>query len=64
MSDLIAKNVLHFRPESNLARDLIPRPDVRAGTATSEPALRAMALAIQNKDEKLDLSMRQHTMRN
>lgn len=60
VSALIAKNVLHYRPESDMSRDLVPYPKIPVVTAPSEPALRAMELIIQNKkDEKLELSMRQ-----
>lgn len=42
VSALIRDNVLHYRPPSELARDLIPPPDCAVVTAPSQPALLAM----------------------
>ena len=47
VSALIKKNVLHFRPASKMARDLIPYPPYRVVTATGTPALRAMELILK-----------------
>ena len=49
VSALIEKNVLHFRPQSQMARDLIPYPSYSVVTATGSPALRAMELIINDK---------------
>jgi hypothetical protein len=49
ISALIKRNVLHFRPASDLARDLIPFPDYNVVTATGTPALRAMERIIHGK---------------
>ena len=49
ISALIEKNVLHFRPQSLMARDLIPYPSYDVVTATGTPALRAMELIIKDK---------------
>ena len=42
VSALIRDNVLHYRPPSDLARDLIPLPEEDVVTAPSQPALLAM----------------------
>ena len=42
VSALIRDNVLHYRPSSKLARDLIPPPNCAVVTAPSQPALLAM----------------------
>ena len=42
VSALIRDNVLHYRPRSKLARDLIPPPEEDVVTAPSQPALLAM----------------------
>ena len=42
VSALIRDNVLHYRPPSQLARDLIPPPEEDVVTAPSQPALLAM----------------------
>ncbi len=42
VSALIRDNVLHYRPPSELARDLIPPPDFAVLTAPSQPCLLAM----------------------
>ena len=42
VSALIRDNVLHYRPQSKLARDLIPLPEEDVVTAPSQPALLAM----------------------
>jgi hypothetical protein len=49
VSALIKKNVLHFRPISNMARDLIPNPPYQVVTATGAPALRAMELIVNDQ---------------
>ena len=41
-SALIRDNVLHYRPASELARDLVPPPKCSVVTAPSQPALLAM----------------------
>ena len=51
ISALIEKNVLHFRPSSTMARDLIPHPTYNVVTATGAPALRAMEIIVN--DQKL-----------
>ena len=51
VSALIEKNVLHFRPISNFARDLIPFPSYKVVTATGTPALRAMELTVNAKNK-------------
>lgn len=48
ISALIEKNVLHFRPPSTMARDLIPCPHYNVFTATGAPALRAMELIVKS----------------
>lgn len=42
VSALIRDNVLHYRPPSEFARDLIPTPDFSVLTAPSQPCLLAM----------------------
>jgi uncharacterized protein YjbK len=49
ISALIERNVLHFRPASKMARDLIPFPNYRVVTATGTPALRAMEIIVNPK---------------
>ena len=49
IAGLIRENVLHYRPESDFARDLIPFPDYDVVTATGTPALRAMELIVGPK---------------
>lgn len=49
VSALIAENILHFRPTSKMARDLIPYPPYSVVTAISQPALRAMELIMNEK---------------
>jgi len=44
VSALISNNILHYRPPSNFARDLVPPPTSEVITAPSQPALRAMEL--------------------
>ena len=48
VSALIQKNVLHHRPVSRFARDLVPFPPDRVVTATGTPALRAMELIVNS----------------
>lgn len=40
--EMIARNVLHYRPRSGFARDLDPVPSSAVVTPTGQPALRAM----------------------
>jgi len=44
---LIAQNVLHYRPESDFARDLIPYPTEPVLTATSAANRMAMKLVLE-----------------
>ena len=47
VSTLIRDNVLHYRPSSDFARDLIPFPEDDVVTATSQPALHAMRYLLE-----------------
>jgi hypothetical protein len=49
ISALIERNVLHFRPVSDMARDLVPFPDYNVVTATVAPALRAIELIVAKR---------------
>ena len=47
VEEMIHRNILHFRPSSDFARDLQPTPDSNIVTASGHPALRAMELLLK-----------------
>ena len=47
VEEMIHRNILHFRPSSDFARDLQPTPDSNIVTASGHPALRAMELLLE-----------------
>ncbi|KAL5499647.1 hypothetical protein EMCRGX_G011100 [Ephydatia muelleri] len=48
VEEMIHRNILHFRPSSDFARDLQPIPEDDVVTASGHPALRAMELLIKD----------------
>lgn len=52
VEEMIHRNILHFRPKSNFARDLQPTPEYAVVTASGHPSLRAMEQLIKKGDRK------------
>lgn len=52
--EMVARNVLYYRPKSRFARDLEPAPTEAVITPTGQPALRAMEALLERKRKRLN----------